>query len=320
MTRRRAHAKVARMALDLFLNTFAGNPLDRASYHRVDAEWLARQLASDDTLAVVLWNGRPLVETAASGKLQLAYVPAKLADELSTGGERLLFLGLWKETAVFALDLEGQADPTASSLQGLGRFEDLRSIALDLPPTEAAIASTAKGVFEWRRRHRRCAVCGEPTRAADGGWKRVCEACEAEHFPRTDPVVIMLPYHGERCMLGRQESWPPGMFSALAGFLEPGEAIEEACARELEEEAGLHAVRVRYHSSQPWPYPSSLMIGLLAEVEDEEGRPDQPELSEVRWFTREEARALLAGQIEGVFCPPPSAIAHQLIRAWAEEG
>jgi NAD+ diphosphatase len=319
MTRAPARRIEARMALDLFLNTFAGNPLDRASYHRVDAEWLARHLASDDALAVALWEGQALVEDAKSGGVQLSYLPAKLANELSGGPERLLFLGLWKATPVFAVDLEGQADPTASSLAGLGRFEDLRGAARSLPPADAAIAAAAKGVFEWRRRHRRCAACGEATRTVDGGWKRVCDACNAEHFPRTDPVVIMLPYHGDRCMLGRQQSWIPGMFSALAGFLEPGEAIEEACARELEEEAGLHAVKVRYHSSQPWPYPSTLMIGLLAEVEDEEGCPDQTELSEVRWFTRAEARDLLAGKIEGVFCPPATAIAHQLIKAWAEE-
>ena len=307
------------MTLDLFLNTFAGNPLDRASYHRVDDAWLAAQLASDEALALAVWNGRPLVEDAKDGGVQLAYLPAKLAGELSGGPERLLFLGLWKQTPVFALDLEGQADPTASSLTGLGRFADLHQVAGSLPAADAAITATAKAVFEWRRRHRHCAACGKPTRPADGGWKRVCEACEAEHFPRTDPVVIMLPYHGERCMLGRQESWPAGMFSCLAGFLEPGEAIEEACARELEEEAGLHAVKVRYHSSQPWPYPSTLMIGLLAEVEDEEGRPDQTELSEVRWFTRAEARALLAGKLEGLLCPPAHAVAHQLLKAWAAE-
>ena len=304
------------MALDLFLNTFAGNPLNRASDRRVDPEWLARQLASAEAQAVALWNGRPLVEDKDGG-VQLAYLPARLAGELAAGTERLLFLGLWKDTAVFAVDLEGQADPAESALAGLGRFADLRQVAMALPTADAAIAATAKGVFEWRRRHRHCAACGQPTHPADGGWKRVCESCEAEHFPRTDPVVIMLPFHGERCMLGRQEVWPAGMFSCLAGFLEPGEAIEEACARELTEEAGLRTRRVAYHSSQPWPYPSSLMIGLHAEVEDDEGRPDQTELSEVRWFTRPQALDLLAGRIEGLFAPPPSAIAHQLIKAWA---
>jgi NAD+ diphosphatase len=311
------------MALDAFINTFAGNPLDRASERRPDAEWIARQLASADALAFPMWNGRPFVEKVrkdgdAGEALQIAYIPAKMAKELAEGTERLLFLGLWKQTAVFAVDLDGETDPSEGALAGMGSFEDLRRVALTLPATEAAIVATAKAMFEWRRRHRHCAVCGQPSEAVDGGWKRRCPSCQAEHFPRTDPVVIMLPYHGGRCMLGRQEAWPKGMFSALAGFLEPGESIEEACARELSEEAGLRTRKVRYHSTQPWPYPSSLMIGLIAEVEDDEGTPDQTELSEVRWFTREEAKKLIAGQIEGTFAPQRLAIAHQLIKAWVE--
>ncbi|MFL5295321.1 MAG: NAD(+) diphosphatase [Phenylobacterium sp.] len=308
------------MPLDAFTNTFAGNPLDRASDKRSDAEWLARQLASDESLGLALWNGQPFVEPGKDGRKQIAYLPAKLVGELAGGPERLLFMGLWKETAVFAVDLEGAANPAEGGpLEGLGKFEDLRAIALKVPPTEAAILATAKQMFEWRRRHLHCAVCGQPSEPREGGWKRQCPACEAEHFPRTDPVVIMLPYHGGRCMLGRQERWPKGMFSALAGFLEPGESIEEACARELAEEAGLRTRKVRYHSTQPWPYPSSLMIGLIAEVEDDEGTPDQTELSEIRWFTREEARELIAGQLEDAAAPNPLAIAHQLIKAWVEE-
>ncbi|HEY3948666.1 NAD(+) diphosphatase [Phenylobacterium sp.] len=313
------------MPLDSFLNTFAGNPLDRASDKRTDAAWLAEKLGSAENLGVAMWNGQPLVEPAEAGNdgkggVQIAYLPAKLLGELAEGDERLLFLGLWQETAIFALDFEGPANPTdGGPLQGLGAFEDLRSIALRLPANEAAIVATAKAMFEWRRKHPYCAACGQKSEAKDGGWKRQCPACGTEHFPRTDPVVIMLPYHGERCMLGRQERWPKGMFSALAGFLEPGESIEEACARELNEEAGLHAVKVRYHSTQPWPYPSSLMIGLIAEVEDEEGAPDQTELSEIRWFTRDEARDLIAGKLEGTFAPQRLAIAHQLIKAWVEE-
>lgn len=307
------------MALSFFQNTFAGNPLDRASDRRGDAAWLAAQLSSSDALGLVLWNGKPLAEKTKDGGVQIAYLPAKLAAELAAGNERLLFMGLWQETAVFAVDMEGSSDPAQGPLQGLGEFMDLRQVALRLPAADAGILATAKSMFEWRRRHQYCAVCGQPSEPKDGGWKRQCPSCEAEHFPRTDPVVIMLAYHGERCMLGRQEAWPPGMFSALAGFLEPGESIEEACARELAEEAGLRTRQVRYHSTQPWPYPSSLMIGLIAEVEDDEGTPDQTELSEVRWFTREEARKLLKGEIEGVFCPPPLAIAHQLLKAWADE-
>ena len=307
------------MALDSFLNTFAGNPLDRASYRRGDPAWIAEQLAAPEARGIALWNGRPFVETGKDSEVQLAYLPAKLVADLAGGEERLLFMGLWKESAVFAVDLEGPADPAQGPLEGFGRFEELRPIALKLPQTEAAIVATAKSMFEWRRRHTHCAACGQPSHPVDGGWKRKCPACSTEHFPRTDPVVIMLPYHGDRCMLGRQEAWPKGMYSALAGFLEPGETIEEACARELNEEAGLHTRRVHYHSTQPWPFPSTLMIGLHAEVEDEEGAPDQTELSEIRWFTRAEARALIAGQIEGVFAPQRMAIAHQLIKAWVEQ-
>ncbi len=308
------------MPLTFFRNTFAGNPLDRASDRRGDADWLSRQLGSSESLGVALWNGRAFVEKTKDGGEQIAYLPSRLVGELAGGNERLLFLGLWNETAVFAVDIEGSNDPAQGPLQGLGEFKELRQIALQLPDTDAAILATAKAMFEWRRKHQFCAACGQPSTTRDGGWKRQCPSCQAEHFPRTDPVVIMLAAHGDRCMLGRQEAWPKGMFSALAGFLEPGESIEEACARELSEEAGLRTISVRYHSTQPWPYPSSLMIGLIAEVEDDEGTPDQTELSEVRWFTRAEARGLLAGELEGVFCPPRMAIAHQLIRAWAEEG
>jgi NAD+ diphosphatase len=306
------------MPLAAFTNVFAGNPLDRASYRRVDPDWIAARLADPDTLALALWNGKPLVEMDKASKAQIAYIRADLARELAGGDERLLFMGLWKTTAVFALDLESLADPADGPLEGLGRFEDLRAIALDLPAADAAILATAKSMFEWRRRHRHCAACGQLSEAADGGWKRVCPACKTEHFPRTDPVVIMLAVKDERCLLGRQGAWPKGMFSALAGFLEPGESIEEACARELLEEAGLRATSVAYHSTQPWPYPSSLMIGLIAEVENDDAAPDQTELDEVRWFTREEARALVKGSLPGVTAPGPMAIAHQLNTAWSE--
>ena len=312
------------MPLTSFMNTFSGNPLNRASDRRKDAAWIAEQLASPDSLGLALWNGKPFVEKATDGGTQIAYLPAKMVEELAGGGrERLLFMGLWKETAIFAVDLEGAADPADGPLQGLGRFEEMRGLAMRLPATETAILGTAKGMFEWRRKHGYCSVCGQASEPAEGGWKRQCPSCKAEHFPRTDPVVIMLAVHSgpegvDRCMLGRQEMWPKGMFSALAGFLEPGETIEEACARELEEEAGLKTLSVAYHSTQPWPFPNSLMIGLIAQVENDDAAPDQTELSEVKWFTKAEARDLLAGKVEGLGAPGGMAIAHQLIKAWAE--
>ena len=165
------------MALDTFLNTFAGNPLDRASDRRAKPEWIAEQLASSEALGIAVWNGKPFVEASpktegGDGGLQIAYLPAKLVGELAGGAERLLFMGLWKDTAVFAVDLEGPADPAEGPLQGFGAFEDLRAVALKLPATEAAIVATAKQMFEWRRRHQHCAVCGQRSEAQDGGWKR----------------------------------------------------------------------------------------------------------------------------------------------------
>ncbi len=303
------------MPLGAVANTFAGNPLDRVSEMRGDAAWLGERLAAPRSRVLALWNGQPLVATGEPARL--AWLPGALAHELAGGAERLLFLGLDAGgDAVFAVDLEGAADPAAGPLEGQGRFAVLREVAPQLEAGETGVAATAKAVFEWRRRHGFCPACGQPTQATDGGWKRVCPACRSEHFPRIDPVVIMLPVFGDRCLLGRQAKWAKGMHSALAGFMEPGESFEEACAREVKEEAGLTVTAVRYHSSQPWPYPSSLMIGLIAEVDGDDARPDLTELEAVRWFSRDQAAALLRGEIEGVFAPQPLAIAHQLIRAW----
>ena len=291
--------------LSAVANTFAGNPLDRASERRADAEWIAAQWLEPSATVLPLWNGAPLVE---GDPPRLARVrPPESRDP-----ERLLFLGVEAGAPVFALDHEGETPPDLP-----GRFAELRGVAPDLPAAETGMAATAKSLFDWRRRHRFCANCGHPSEVREAGWKRVCPACAAQHFPRTDPVVIMLALQDDRCLLGRAPSWGRGRFSALAGYLEPGETVEEACARELKEEAGLTAVAVSYHSSQPWPWPSQLMIGLLAEVAAGEARPDGVEIEELRWFTRDEARDLLAGRLPDASAPPPLAIAHQLLRAWA---
>jgi hypothetical protein len=198
------------MALSIITNIFAGNPLDRASERRGDEAWLAEKADDPHSLAVAIWDGKALVEDIASpqdgedGKaagVQIAYLRADMAKDLAGTPERLLFLGLWKDIAVFAVDLEGGADPAEGPLQGLGRFEELRGVALTLPPPDAGILATAKSMFEWRRKHKWCSNCGQETQVSDGGWKRQCASCQAEHFPRTDPVAIMLALHDGKCLL-----------------------------------------------------------------------------------------------------------------------
>jgi NAD+ diphosphatase len=299
------------MSRTLITHTFSGNPLNRASDKRADASWLADKLDEPEARALAMWNGSPLLKDGA-----LVWLPGGLARRLG-GEEHLLFLGLDGEAAVFALDVEGSADPAEGPLEGLGQFSDLRAAAANLPLPDTGLLSTARSLFEWRRRHRFCSACGNASRQVDGGWRRVCPVCSTAHFPRVDPCVIMLPVIGDKCLVGRQASWSEGRYSALAGFVEPGESIEEACAREVKEEAGLTVTSVRYHSSQPWPYPSNLMLGLIAEVSDEEAAPDLTELESVRWLTRAGARAMLEDKLEGVSAPPPLAIAHHLIRDWA---
>lgn len=301
-------------------NIFAGNPLDRAGDLRNDPDWLAEQADKPYAQAMVLWEGRPLIEDHADGPRLVWLTMAHARDMVR---DRELFLGLWKDEPVFAVEFEGSIDPAEGPVRGIGAFHEMRAAAAILSAAEAAMAGGAKSLFDWRRRHGFCANCGTLTQTASGGWKRVCPACGSEHFPRVDPVTIMLTvYKGGAepiCLLGRQAAWPAGRMSALAGFLEPGESIEEACAREVKEEAGLTVIGTAYHSSQPWPFPSQLMIGLIAEVSDNQARPDQTELESVAWLTRTEARAVLAGEHPTIQAPPPFAIAHSLIRAWVDE-
>ena len=303
------------MPLSAHLNSFAGNPLDRAGERRREPEWLADQLETAETTVLALWNGAPLVKEDGAS---LARLGPAMAVELSGGDERLLFLGLDAQgRSVFAVDLEGAADPAEGVLRGGGQFRNLRELAAVLDEGDCGMAASAKAVFEWRRRHRFCSACGQPTRVTEAVWKRLCPACGEEHFPRTDPVVIMLPVREDQCLLGRQASWAPGRFSALAGFMEPGETIEQACAREILEESGLTTVSVRYYSSQPWPFPTNLMIGLIAEIGPGEAQADQTELEAVRWLSRTQVRDLLLDKGD-ITLPPPVAIARRLIEHWAQ--
>ncbi|PZU83184.1 MAG: NAD(+) diphosphatase [Chelatococcus sp.] len=200
---------------------------------------------------------------------------------------------------------------------------DLRSVALKrlVPEDEVGPLGEAKAVLDWHARHRFCAQCGGATRLGASGWKRECEACGAQHFPRTDPVVIMLVTRGDKCLLARQSRFAPGMYSCIAGFVEPGETLENAVRRESWEEAGLRVGTVRYLASQPWPFPSSIMIGCIAESLGDEITLDMSELEAGRWFPREEVLQMLDGaHPEGLTCPQHIAIANTLVRAWALEG
>jgi NAD+ diphosphatase len=184
---------------------------------------------------------------------------------------------------------------------------------------DAGPAATARAILEWHRKNGFCATCGSATKIVDAGWKRVCPDCDTEHFPRVDPVAIMLAVRGDKCLMGRQAAWRPGFWSCLAGFVEPGETIEQAAARELFEEAGVRcSAPAEYLFCQPWPFLSSLMIGLILEAESEEITIDTSEIESARWFTREEARAMLAGRHPDAFAPPRFAIAHHVLKTWAE--
>ncbi|MFZ2030496.1 MAG: NAD(+) diphosphatase [Vitreimonas sp.] len=295
-------------------NAFARSPLDRAGHHRRDAGWLADALKAETTRVIPFFERRPFV-TEEGGQVSAGWLGAHALARIATPDAPLLFLGVDTEDAPhFAVEIGD-----ASQLADIGRFDDLRALGPRLSRGDVAILGCAKSIFEWHARHRFCANCGARSAVVEAGWKRECPDCKAEHFPRFDPVVIMVPTFGDRCLLGRQKPWPRGMHSALAGFIEPGEAIEEAVARETLEEAGLRVREVRLHSTQPWPFPHSLMIGAIAAVENEDVTIDGHELESARWFTREEARQLIAGKHGDCFAPPAFAIAHQILKSWTEE-
>ncbi|MGC9953696.1 MAG: NAD(+) diphosphatase [Rhizomicrobium sp.] len=295
---------------------FSGNPLDRASERRTDAAWIAEKLRHPASLILPLWRLQPLLAGSDQAP-EAGFLRPGLAESLAATDAACVFLGLNGERAVFALDISAAEDP-ATPLARLGVFRELRGAAPLLPAKDLAILGQARAMIDWHQRHGFCAKCGAPTVSGDAGNKRVCTACKVEHFPRTDPVVIMLPTEGDACLLGRNKNWPPDSFSAPAGFMEPGETIEEAVRRELFEETGVRAGAVTYHASQHWPFPSQLMIGSFAACESRELNLDQNELAEARWFDRAGARALLAGDAAGLRRPLPFAIAHHLIKAWVE--
>jgi len=291
---------------------FACGDLDRADVRRRDDAWLATTLASPTSRFMILWRGRPAVDER--GGLRL-YNLESGAPLLALAGPPI-FLGVRADAqAIFAVSVDAPEPPT---LPGGDSFSEARSAAMTLTAGDAGAFAQARSLFEWHRHHGFCSRCGAPTQIVNAGYKRRCQACSAEHFPRTDPVAIMIVTRGDRCLLGRQPRFPPNLFTCLAGFVEPGETIEDAVRRETLEEAGITCGAVRYLGAQPWPFPSQLMLGCIAEALTEEITIDGEELSEARWFDRSQVRSILAGEAE-VWVPPPLAIAHHLIQHWAAQ-
>ncbi|NDK35660.1 NAD(+) diphosphatase [Rhodovulum sulfidophilum] len=303
--------------------TFGGGGLDRAAHRRGDAAWLAEAWAGAQVLP--LWRGKPLFGAEGLGWVASAH------PLLAGRSAEAVFLGLSGGRPKFAIELSdwvpaempetlGQfRDPSEQrhpELPGDLSFRELRREMTRLLPVEAELAATAKGLFDWHRGHGFCARCGQPSRPAEAGWQRRCPGCGAPHFPRTDPVVIMLVRRGNAVLLGRAPGWAEGMFSLLAGFVEPGETVEAAVRREVAEETGVRVGQVGYLASQPWPFPASLMLGCWAEAETDRITPDPAEIEEARWVGREDMLAVLAGERTDMQPPRPGAIAGFLIRMW----
>jgi len=300
---------------------FAGSPLNRASEKRIDSDWIEAKRRDPSSLVLPMWRLEPFLLGPEKfvPPIELGLIRPGIVDPLASAGAPYIFLGLDGARAVFALDVTEARDPAnVGPLAGLGYFVDARTAGQLVSIEDAAIIGQAKALIDWHQRHGFCPRCGAPTKLMDAGYRRLCGKCNAEHFPRVDPVVIMLATHGEACLVGRGKQFPSEMFSALAGFVEPGETIEEAVRRELMEEASLKVGEVTYHATQPWPFPSSLMIGCFAKAESRDVKADETELAEVRWIDRRVARELIEGKkVDGVRVPPPIAIAYHLIKAWA---
>lgn len=300
------------------VNFYAGSSLDRAAVKRRDAAWLAGRFAAAGTRLLPVWRGKHLVDGPREAPQPVWLDPAETWWR-EIAAEAPVFLGLEGETACFAVDLSPLEDPAGHPrLGGLGAFVDLRTLSPLIGERAGSLFAYARGLLLWHGRHRFCGVCGSATTVADGGHARHCTnpACATHHFPRTDPVVIMLITDGDRCILGRQPKFPPGFYSCLAGFVEPGEGVEEAVARESWEEAGVTVTDVRYHSSQPWPFPGQLMLGFTARATSVAITTDPEEMEDVAWFERDWIKANRGS--DAFRLPPRDAIARRLIDDWLD--
>ncbi|MBT8079430.1 MAG: NAD(+) diphosphatase [Gammaproteobacteria bacterium] len=267
-------------------NVFAGAYVDRSGHLREDPDWLLAAIEDAGSLFVPVWGDRLLAvgEPVNTVLLSRDDVASYIDDE------EIIFLGMFRERPAFAVAIERREQ---APFQDRGEFHDLRYLGSVVPVDQANLIAHARALVLWNRLQRFCSLCGAPSRAQSGGNTRICTNtdCGGNIFPRVDPAIIVLVSHGDRCLLGRQPSWPEARYSTIAGFVEPGESLEDAVVREVQEETNIDTNNVRYHSSQPWPFPSSLMLGFVADATSEEIRLNDGELEDARWFTRKELRS-----------------------------
>lgn len=278
---------------------------------RQDESWFSGALADADSRVIPLWNSRSLV--SGEGPSRAAFLGLGDIPPERRSLDDLILLGRTDRGSVFAYEIESLDQPAVP--EG-ARFEDLRFIASLMPPEDAGLLGYARAMISWRQRHRFCGTCGAKTLPSKGGHVLVCTnaTCRHEQFPRLDPAIIVLVSDGERALLGRQASWPPGRYSTIAGFVEPGESLEDAVAREVLEETGVQVGGIEYHSSQPWPFPASLMLGFTATATTLEIQRRDEELEDARWFSRQDV-------LDGVpLLPPRQSISYSLIEHWFDAG
>lgn len=288
---------------------FAGSDLEECE-HKRDQEHLEGYLNSDNACAILFDQGRPSLRP--TGGLQMVHPKKLVGQNIADPGP--LFLGTRDGVPIFAFHI--QRDNEIAEMES---FQDMRVVAAQLSPTELALAGRAKSLLEWHASHTFCAKCGKQSFPQRGGTSRKCPSCGTDHFPRVNPVTIMLVVNSDQCLLGRGHGWPDGAFSALAGFISPGETIEEGCAREVFEEVGIKVDSQRYIFSQPWPFPSQLMMGLICETQETKLTIDEKEIEDAQWFSREQVEAVFAKRSDVFTRPPRFTIAHQLLRHWLEE-
>jgi NAD+ diphosphatase len=303
-----------------FTHVYSGNPVDRGEKERRDDQWIADKAKDATSKFLPLRDLNVLVTDGEDG---LGWIGAADLERLGINSTPV-FLGLLDDTTHFTIDISAQDKAVAELSDGNGyRFVDARSVTEILSGPDSGIVAQARAQINWHNRNGFCAICGGESYMIRGGQVRKCSKCEVENYPRTDPVVIVVVSDGDRCLLGQSRRGRlnrTNTYSALAGFVDQGESIEEAVAREVMEEAGIQVGQVRYHSSQPWPFPSSLMIGCHADAATTEINFDDDEMNDVRWFSRDEVAAALQGKNDTLNVPQPIAIAHHLITAWVNGG